>query len=64
MYSFFLYPEPEDTGEKIGWAAHVARTASMTVMLDGSEVRIGYVLRQIFVAALMRGLATTKLSAR
>jgi hypothetical protein len=61
MYSFFLYPEPEDMGEKTGCAAHVARMASMTVVLDGREVGIGYVLRQILVAALMRGLATTKL---
>jgi hypothetical protein len=64
MYSFFLYPVPEDTEEKIGCAAHVASTASTTVMVDGSWVETGYVLRQILVAALMRGLATTKLRTR
>ena len=36
----------------------------MTVMLDGREVGIEYVLRQTLVAELMLWLATTKLSTR
>jgi hypothetical protein len=41
MYSRNLKPEPEDIGANSGWVAHVASTASTTVIVDEGWLRTG-----------------------